>query len=93
MLVLTRKLGEKILIGDDIEIEVVEVGKSRMKLAIKAPTQARILRSELDPSRASANPQTAAGAEGLLPIRSKRRKRSRRRWAPAGIETVGASSL
>lgn len=47
MLVLTRKLGEKILIGDDITITVVDIGKSRMKLGIEAPAGHKILRSEL----------------------------------------------
>jgi len=56
MLVLTRKHGEKIRIGDEITITVVEVGKSRVKLGIEAPRGHRILRSELvveaDPSGA-----------------------------------------
>ncbi len=90
MLVLTRKLGEKILIGDDIVITVVDVGKSRLKLGIKAPAGARILRSELDPNSTSATLEQGAGAEDVLPIRSKRRKRSRRQWSPAQVETVGA---
>ena len=47
MLVLTRKLGEKILIGDDITITVVDIGKSRVKLGIEAPAGHRILREEL----------------------------------------------
>ena len=49
MLVLTRKVGETILIGDDIVITVVNIGNSRMKLAIDAPAGHRILRSELEP--------------------------------------------
>ncbi len=47
MLVLTRKIGEKILIGDDITITVVDIGKSRLKVGIEAPAGHRILRSEL----------------------------------------------
>ncbi len=90
MLVLTRKLGEKILIGDDIVITVVDVGKSRLKLGIKAPAGARILRSELDPNHTNASLEPGDGAEDVVPIRAKRRKRSRRQWAPARVETVGA---
>jgi carbon storage regulator len=90
MLVLTRKLGEKILIGDDIVITVVEVGKSRLKLGIKAPAGARILRSELDPTRTPTSLEPGDGAEDVLPIRSKRRRRSRRQWAPARVDTIGA---
>ena len=47
MLVLTRKLGEKILIGDGITITVVDIGKSRVKLGIEAPAGHKILREEL----------------------------------------------
>ncbi len=47
MLVLSRKLGEKILIGDDITITVVNIGQSRVKLGIAAPADHCILRSEL----------------------------------------------
>jgi carbon storage regulator len=47
MLVLTRKVGEKILIGNDITLTVVEIGKSRVKLGIEAPASRHILRSEL----------------------------------------------
>ncbi len=47
MLVLTRKHGEKIRIGDDITITVVDIGKARVKLGIEAPAGHRILRSEL----------------------------------------------
>jgi carbon storage regulator len=45
MLVLTRKLGETIVIGDDITITVVDIGKSRVKLGIKAPAGHHILRT------------------------------------------------
>lgn len=47
MLVLTRKIGEKILIGDDITLTVVDIGPGRVKLGISAPPECRILRSEL----------------------------------------------
>ena len=63
MLVLTRKLGEKILIGDDIVITVVEAGKSRLKLGITAPAGTRVLRSELDPGRIPAGLDCVAGGE------------------------------
>lgn len=47
MLVLTRKIGEKILIGDGIAITVVDIGRSRVKLGIEAPAGHKILREEL----------------------------------------------
>lgn len=47
MLVLSRKVGEKILIGNDIALVVVEVKKGRIKLGIDAPSEFSIQRSEL----------------------------------------------
>ncbi|MCA9261147.1 MAG: carbon storage regulator [Planctomycetales bacterium] len=47
MLVLSRKNGEKIHIGDDIVIEVRRISGSRVSIAVQAPTAQRILRGEL----------------------------------------------
>lgn len=47
MLVITRKKGESILIGDDIEITVSKLEDGSVKLAINAPKEMTILRKEL----------------------------------------------
>lgn len=47
MLALTRKQGESIIIGHDIEITVVEVQGDRVKLGIAAPRQVPIYRKEI----------------------------------------------
>jgi carbon storage regulator len=47
MLVLTRKIGERIVINDRIVIEVVQVKGNRIRLGIQAPEDAVILREEL----------------------------------------------
>lgn len=47
MLVLTRKKEETILIGDDIEILIVDVGEDRVKIGINAPKNIKIVRKEL----------------------------------------------
>jgi len=47
MLVITRKKGESILIGDDIEITVVKTEEGSVKLSITAPKSITILRKEL----------------------------------------------
>ncbi|MGN0026342.1 MAG: carbon storage regulator, partial [Clostridium sp.] len=46
MLVITRKKGESILIGDDIEITISKVEDGSVKLAINAPKEMTILRKE-----------------------------------------------
>lgn len=51
MLVLTRKLHERILIGDDVEVVVVAIRGQRAQLGILAPAEKRIRRREsLEPS-------------------------------------------
>jgi carbon storage regulator len=47
MLVLTRKPGEKVVLGNGITLTVVEVRGNRVRLGIDAPAQVRILRAEL----------------------------------------------
>ena len=47
MLVLSRKLYEKITIGDNIEIQVVRITKDMVRLGITAPPETLILRKEV----------------------------------------------
>jgi len=47
MLVLSRKIGEKIHVGGNITIEVRRVAGNRVTLAVDAPRDVRILRGEL----------------------------------------------
>ena len=47
MLILQRKAGESLLIGEEIEISVLSVEAGRVRLAIEAPKSVPILRSEL----------------------------------------------
>ena len=47
MLILQRKEGESLLIGDEIEISILSVEAGRVRLAIEAPKSISILRAEL----------------------------------------------
>ena len=47
MLVLSRKKGESIRLGDDIEITITEVKGEQVRIAINAPKNISILRGEL----------------------------------------------
>jgi carbon storage regulator len=47
MLVLTRKLGESIRIGENIELYVVGVSRGKVKLGVKAPQNVVVQRSEI----------------------------------------------
>jgi carbon storage regulator len=48
MLVLSRKPGEQLRIGDNITITVVEVRGNRVKIGIEAPRSVGVVRSELE---------------------------------------------
>lgn len=47
MLVLSRKPGESLLIGDNVEIFISEVSGDKVKIGITAPSDMKIIRSEL----------------------------------------------
>ena len=47
MLILTRKVGESITIGDDIKIQVLEIKGKQVRLGIQAPREFSIHREEI----------------------------------------------
>ncbi|MGP1569485.1 MAG: carbon storage regulator [Eubacteriales bacterium] len=47
MLIITRKLGEGISIGDNVELVINEISDGKVKIAIEAPKEVKILRKEL----------------------------------------------
>ena len=47
MLVLSRKVGEKILIGDKIEVTVVRVAQGIVRIGVNAPQDMPIIREEI----------------------------------------------
>jgi carbon storage regulator len=46
MLVVRRRAGEAIVVAGDVEIEVIEISRTRVKLGITAPRQVEVLRRE-----------------------------------------------
>ena len=47
MLVLTRKVGEKINVGEDIILSVLEINRGNVRLGIDAPRSVRVFRQEV----------------------------------------------
>jgi carbon storage regulator len=47
MLILTRKLGESIIIGENVQISIVDINKNNIKLGINAPKNIAIYREEV----------------------------------------------
>jgi len=51
MLVLSRKLGDKIVIGDNIVITVVKIDRNQIRIGIEAPQNVPVYREEIAPQR------------------------------------------
>jgi carbon storage regulator len=66
MLILERLNGQSILIGDDIEIKVLEVHGDRVKLGISAPRSVPVHRQEVYLAIKQENAAAAAAAPALL---------------------------
>lgn len=49
MLVLRRRVGETILVGGEVEIEVIEISRTRVKLGVRAPHHVPVIRKETLP--------------------------------------------
>ena len=47
MLILTRKIDETIMLGDDIEVQVIKIGLDKVRLGITAPPQIPLHRREV----------------------------------------------
>jgi carbon storage regulator len=57
MLVLTRRRGERIMIGDDIVVTVIEVSGDQVRIGIEAPRSVGVYREEVLAEVAEANRQ------------------------------------
>ncbi len=47
MLVLTRKSGERLMIGDEVMVTVLDVGRGQVRLGISAPENLKVHREEI----------------------------------------------
>ncbi len=64
MLVLSRKVGEKILIGENISVTVVRVAPGVVRLGVDAPAHLPIVREEIKDSIILAEAVAAGSSEG-----------------------------
>ena len=73
MLVLGRKVGERVLLGEDIEVIVLEVGRNQVKLGFTAPRYVPICRAEIHHRPADGLPfLPAAPCEEAAPDNARR---------------------
>ena len=48
MMIMRRREGEKILIGDDIVLHIVQIGRNRVRIGIEAPREVKIKAAEME---------------------------------------------
>ena len=65
MLYLTRKVGESVIINDDIEVTVVDIRGKSIKLGFTFPAEATVLRREIHERILEENRVAAAGGDAL----------------------------
>lgn len=66
MLVLTRRAGESVVIGDDVVVTVVEVRGDVVRLGIDAPREVQVHREEVYRAVGEANAAAAAASDSAL---------------------------
>ena len=66
MLVLSRKVGEKLVIDGNITVEVVRIQGNRITLGLVAPADVKILRGELNQKQAKTEMAELVVEDGLL---------------------------
>jgi carbon storage regulator len=66
MLVMSRRQGETILIGDEIEIVIAHIGRSRVKVGIRAPRQLPVVAREMKLVREENLAAAAGTSSGAL---------------------------
>ena len=68
MLIVTRRAGEKIMLGDDIVVEVMEVSGNTVRIGIAAPRSVPVYREEIWDAVRAENRAAAHGAPATLPV-------------------------
>jgi carbon storage regulator len=68
MLVLSRKIGESIIIGDAIRVTVVEIGQGRVKIGVHAPDAVSVDREEIHERKVVERELTTIDLEAAIPL-------------------------
>ncbi|CCJ33789.1 carbon storage regulator CsrA [Caloramator australicus] len=66
MLILTRKEGESILIGEGVEIKILEISQGTVKIGIEAPKNVKVIRKELLKEIGEENIESLKNIEKIL---------------------------
>ena len=67
MLILARNINERIMVGDQVEISIVDIKGDQVKLGINAPSQVKVYRREVYTAIQEENRAAAAASPERLP--------------------------
>jgi carbon storage regulator len=67
MLILSRRINEKIMIGDDVSISIIEIRGDQVRVGVEAPKTVKVFRQEVFDSIKAEN-KAAAESKPVLPI-------------------------
>ena len=67
MLILSRKINEKIMIGDDISISIIEIRGDQVRIGVDAPKSVKVFRQEVFDAIKAEN-KAAAESKVSLPV-------------------------
>ncbi len=85
MLIITRKAGEKIMFGDDVVVEIMEVVGSQVRVGIKAPRSVPVYREELWEVVKAENLAAVDATPADLPVQSSARAGNAGKRAPSSL--------
>ena len=68
MLILSRKVNEKIMIGDDISISIIEVRGDQVRIGVDAPKTVKVFRQEVFDAIRAENKAAAESAPVFPPV-------------------------
>jgi carbon storage regulator len=69
MLILSRKTNEKIMIGDDISVSIIEIRGDQVRIGVDAPKSVKVFRQEVFDAIKAEN-KAAARSTPVLPVLS-----------------------
>jgi carbon storage regulator len=67
MLIITRRPGEKLMIGDDVVVEVIEISGSSVRIGIAAPKSIPVYREEIYTAVKEENAASASASPDQIP--------------------------
>jgi carbon storage regulator len=83
VLILTRRVGESIIVGDDIEISVIEVRGDAVRIGVQAPRSVSVHREEVYRELQQANERAASSSDAAVDATLGELLRSKSRERPA----------